>query len=180
MSVGILQLVWPGTLPAREAALCYPLYLAEGDFDHYADPAPQRVLTTGMLATIASEVESLRARSLAARRDHLVREFLATARQAGIVADVQPEKFILATATSGAQLAIIPAVGVPQALTCNEGLQLLQRIRAGKVLEVFLLFDERNVMARWKAHLAWLNESLPVKTVNVLQLPAWVKEKLLV
>jgi hypothetical protein len=176
MSIGVIQLIWPKYTPSSMAALCQPLYLSESDFDAglYADPKAQ--LTDKTLITIAAEVESLRARSLASRQDNLIKEFNAVARKEKKTAVLQPEKFFTVETSAGTEVAVIPTVGVPQAFTYNQSEELVKRIREHKTKEAFLLFDQRNIKEQWQKHLSWLDQYLPVKTLKVTELEKWFQK----
>ena len=174
MSIGVLQLIWPNHKQTPYSTLCYPFYLSESDFEKNDYKAPSANLTTESLKTISSDVESLRARSLASRQDNLIQEFTATAKKMKVVANLQPEKFITLTRKDGKELALIPTVGVPQAFTYNQTEELIKRIREHNLPEIFLLYDHRNIIEKWQKHLTWLDLYLPIKTVKITEIENWM------
>jgi len=174
MSIGVLQLIWPNHKQTPYSTLCYPLYLTENDFEENDYTTPSANLTTESLKTINSDVESLRARSLASRQDNLIQEFTATAKKMKVVANLQPEKFITVIRKDGKELAIIPTVGVPQAFTYNQTEELIKRIREHNLPEIFLLYDHRNIIEKWQKHLTWLDLYLPIKAVKITEIENWM------
>ena len=173
MSIGVLQLIWPNHIQTPYSTLCYPLYLNESDFGHNYTGLTS-TLTTQSLKTISSNVESLRARSLASRQDNLIQEFTSTAKKMKVAANLQPEKFITLTRKDGKELALIPTVGVPQAFTYNQTEELIKRIREHNLPEIFLLYDHRNIIEKWQRHLTWLDLYLPIKTVKITEIENWM------
>lgn len=174
MSIGVLQLIWPNHKQAPYSTLCYPLYLNENDFEKDDYTTYSANLTTESLKNIGSDVESLRARSLASRQDNLIQEFTATAYKMKVVASLQPEKFITVIRKDGKELAIIPTVGVPQAFTYNQTEELIKRIREHNLPEIFLLYDHRNIIEKWQKHLTWLDLYLPIKAVKITEIETWM------
>jgi hypothetical protein len=153
--------------------LCQPYYLDEHDFEDFFTPILN--LSTDALKSIGSDVESMRARSLASRQDNLIQEFTSTAKALKVVANLQPEKFITVTNKTKKEVAIIPTVGVPQALTYNQIHELIKRIREHDLPEIYLLYDHRNIIERWQAHLIWLDLYLPIKTIKITEIENWMK-----
>lgn len=174
MSIGVLQLIWPNHKQTPYSTLCYPFYLSESDFEKNDYSGLTANLTTDSLKTISSDVESLRARSLASRQDNLIQEFTATAKKMKVIANLQPEKFITLTRKDGKELAIIPTVGVPQAFTYNQTEELIKRIREHNLPEIFLLYDHRNIIEKWQRHLTWLDLYLPIKTIKITEIENWM------
>ena len=170
MTIGLIQVIWPGHVPASYTELCERTYLTEADLDagNGADAAATTncELTKAALDRIALEVEQLRARSLAARHNNLVREFCDAAELAGITATVQPERYISVALASGRTLAAIPAVGVVDASRYHEASVRFEDGRT-KPDEVFLIYDHRGVRESWSKFIDWLDDFLPVKAVRV-------------
>jgi hypothetical protein len=160
MTIGLIQLIWPGQSPVPYSVLCEPFYLEKGDFASAAGG-----LQDETILRIALEVEKLRARSLAARHDNLVREFCDAAATVGVVATVQPERFITATLKSGAIVAI-PAVGVPDAMRYHEASRRFLG-GANPPTSVLILYDHRGLRPEWNEFLSWLDDFLPVKAVSI-------------
>lgn len=175
MSIGILQLVWPDHVQKSDASLCFPIFLTEESFNSYQTGSDSNQLTEEQLRSIASQVESLRARCLAARQDNLIQEFTATAKNLNIAAHLQPEKFLTLFNKLGTEFVVIPSIGVPQAFTYNQKHQLIKTLRESASSKVFLLFDNRNIRENWISHLDWLDGYLPVKSIKSVEIEKWMK-----
>ncbi len=175
MSIGILQVIWPSHKLERDAELSIPLQLSDSDFGNNIFKKPTSYLNPTTISNIVSQVESLRARSLASRQDNIITEFIASSNRVGIKADLQSEKFITIKRSDGKELVVIPTVGVPQAFTYNQSEELVARIKSKDVAGAFLLFDHRNIRERWIKHLDWLDNYLPVKTIKIVKAEEWLK-----
>jgi hypothetical protein len=175
MSIGILQLIWPTHKLERDAELSIPIQLNDSDFGNKIFNKPTSYLKPNTISNIISQVESLRARSLASRQDNIIAEFIASSNRIGKKADLQSEKFITIKRRDGKELVIIPTVGVPQAFTYNQSEELVARIRSKNVAGAFLLFDHRNIREKWIKHLDWLDNYLPVKTIKIVKAEEWLK-----
>jgi hypothetical protein len=176
MSIGVLQIVWPKHDQVAYSSLCFPLFLKPKQFKKRKFKSSTAHLSKKTLSLIGNEVESLRARSLAARQDNLIQEFTSTAKNLKIPSILYPEKFMtLNKISDGQEVAVIPTVGVPQAFTFNQCEELIQRIRSHNSKMAYLLYDHRNILKKWETHLSWLDKFLPVKTVKVTELETWMK-----
>lgn len=175
MSIGILQIIWPEHVPERMSELSIQLPLTEDDFVNRKFSNDKSYLEEPIMNTIVNSVESLRARSLAARQDNLVTEFMTSARTLKITADLQPEKFITVEKKDGNELVILPTVGVPHAFTYNQSEELIKRLRSSKNSTPFLLYDHRNIREKWLQHLSWLDSYLPLKSVKITEIETWLK-----
>jgi hypothetical protein len=162
MTIGILQIVWPGKSPAAYTDLCERLYLQEPQDIHSGR------LDANALQAIGTAVERLRARSLAARHDNIVKEFCDAAAGIGIPATVQPYRYISVQTTAG-EIFAIPAVGVPDANRYHQAsVMLADRSAAG----ILLLYDQRGLRPAWCDFLRWLDDFLPVKAVPITSVAA--------
>lgn len=175
MSIGILQIIWPTHKLERDAELSIPLQLSDSDFGNKIFAKSTSYLNPNTISNIISQVESLRARSLASRQDNIITEFIASSNRVGKKADLQSEKFITIKRSDGKELVIIPTVGVPQAFTYNQSEELVARIKSKNVAGAFLLFDHRNIREKWIKHLDWLDNYLPVKTIKIVKAEEWLK-----
>lgn len=173
MSIGILKLVWPNHKPIAGSELCFFKYLNEDDFEERVFNTPSSHLKEDTIKSIVSFVESLRARSLAARQDNLIKEFMVSARKQKLDVVLQPEKFMTVASKNG-EISVIPTVGVPHAFTYNQTEELIKRIRSQNAKNVFLIFDERNIREKWQTHLGWLDQYLPVKSIKVTAVDNWL------
>lgn len=175
MSIGILQVIWPAHKLERDAELSIPFQLSDTDFGNSIFKDPKSYLTSNAISNIVSQVESLRARSLASRQDNIITEFIASSYRVGKIANLQSEKFITVKKSDGKELVIIPTVGVPQAFTYNQSEELVARIKSKNVAGVYLLFDHRNIREKWIKHLDWLDNYLPVKTIKIVKAEEWLR-----
>jgi hypothetical protein len=175
MSIGILQIIWPSHKLERDAELSIPLQLNEADFGNSIFKEPTSYLTSITISKIVSQVESLRARSLASRQDNIITEFISSSYRVGINVDLQSEKFITLKQSDGKELVVIPTVGVPQAFTYNQSEELVARIKSKNVAGVYLLFDHRNIREKWIKHLDWLDNYLPVKAIKIVKVEEWLR-----
>lgn len=166
MSIGILQLIWPNHKLEREAELSIPYQLIDSDFK-------ESKLKTETIKLIIARIESLRARSLASRRDNIITEFISSARNK-IKTDLQPEKFIIVTSSNGKEHIVIPTVGVPQAFTYNQFEELVSRIKSNAAVDIYLLYDHRNIREKWLKHLNWLDSYLPIKSIKIVEVDQWL------
>lgn len=172
----ILQLIWPGSTLTSAAAFSKPFVLADTDFQVRTDllGASAR-LQEPCLERIAIEVESLRARALAARHAYLVQEFFSEATAAGVFPKVQPERFILLETKSGKHYITVPTVGVPDAVRYQELEDEIDR-HPKRGSDIILLYDERGIRDKWMKHLEWLDrQKLPVKSLQVAKAQTWLR-----
>jgi hypothetical protein len=175
MSIGLLQVIWPDNIPERAAEISLPFKLEKSFFnnDHYSDV--RSYLDDKTLDILVSKAESLRARSLAARQDNIITEFIKSAKKLKIDVTIQPEKFLTMINKKGEEVVIIPTVGVPQAFTYNQSEELVKRIKTNGVSAIYLLYDHLNIRKKWLIHLAWLDTYLPIKTIKLLEREEWLQ-----
>jgi hypothetical protein len=174
-NIQILQLVWPTTQFESSAAFSRPIVLSDDDFEDAATAGPYSKLKSSVAERVATEVESLRARALAARYTYLVEEFCSEAKTAGLMPRVQPERFITIEPQSGKFVAAVPAIGVPDAVRYHEA-ELEVARHPLKHSQIVLLYDERGIQEQWLSHLKWLNRhGLPVQSVQVAESFEWLE-----
>lgn len=175
MSIGILQLVWPENVPERSAQISIPLKLTSDNFveSHFTDSNDN--LTDVTLQDVVTQVERLRARSLAARQDNIITEFIKFAKEQNRIVTLQREKYITFIDKDGEENVIIPTIGVPHAFSYHQSQELIKLIRSHNVKKIYLLYDHRNIRKRWLEHLAWLDDYLPVSSIKVLEVDQWLK-----
>lgn len=171
----ILQLIWPDSTLQAAAAFSRPFPLAGTDFFDSKDVLGASArLRDACLERVAVEVESLRARALAARHAYLVQEFCAEAAAIGLVPQVQPERFILLKTKSDKYFITVPTVGVPDAVRYQEIEDEISR-HPKRHSDIILLYDERGIRDKWMKHIAWLDrQQLPVKSLQVAQAQSWL------
>ena len=175
MMIGILQLIWPTHKQEREAELSIPFQLNDNDFgnNHYNNSNSYLIDKT--IGKIVEQAESLRARSLAARQDNIVTEFISAARKTGVPVTLHPERIITATKANGQNYIMIPTVGVPQAFRYNQAEDAVNKIASLENPKVYLVYDHINIRNKWLEHLDWLDKHLPIKTIKIFDAEKWLK-----
>ncbi|MCO5268980.1 MAG: toll/interleukin-1 receptor domain-containing protein [Brumimicrobium sp.] len=176
MSIGVVQLVFPNHKLEREAELSIPIQLTYKDFDNCVLGTSTKSLTENSIQKIVSQVESIRARSLGARQDNIISEFISFAQKLKVKAQLQPEKFITITKRDGKELIVIPTVGIPQAFTYHQKDELIKRIKKNDEEVIYILYDHINIRERWLKHLDWLDTYLPIKTIKLLNSEQWLQK----
>ena len=161
MTIGLIQVIWPDVVPAPFSELCERVYLERSNFE----PGGGVGFTAATTKSLADAAERLRARSLAARHDNLVREFCEAASWVGATATVQPDRFIKSRTRSGRAVTAIPAVGVPDAPGYHETHLRFPSVVANS--DVWLVYDQRGLRPEWMNYLVFLDAHLPVKTMRI-------------
>ena len=171
----ILQLIWPGSTLTSAAAFSKPFTLSDSDFEVATDRLGATARLRGdCLNRVTIEVESLRARALAARHAYLVQEFFSEAVAAGHHPQVQPDRFILLETKAGNHYITVPTVGVPDAVRYQEVEDEMAR-HPKRHSDIILLYDERGIRDNWMKHLEWLDrQTLPVKSLQVAKAHSWL------
>ena len=174
-NIQILQLIWPDSTLQKGAAFSRPFSLVEPDFFDPKDMLGTSArLRDACLYRVAVEVESLRARALAARHAYLTQEFCAEATAVGLAPRVQPERFILLETKSGNYVVVVPTVGVPDAVRYQEIEDEISR-HPKRHGDIILLYDERGIREKWTKHITWLDRhQLQVKSLQVAQAQSWL------
>ena len=166
-NIQILHLLWPTVVPDSSSAFSEFVSLATDDFRSAATLGEDARLVDPKVEQVLTHVESLRARALAARHRSLVDNFCDRAREekAKSIA-VQPERFISVELENGDPVAVVPTIGVPTAHLYHEIERAIQQTGT-KAKAIWLLYDERGILETWIEHLDWLDEHLPVVSVQV-------------
>lgn len=166
-SVQILHILWPDVDADDTSSFSVFMPLKAANFVGPDQTGVDARLSKPVQDDIVSRAESLRARALEARRRSLVDDFCDRAREEkAITVAVQPERFISVELAKGSKVAVVPTVGVPRAdryQEIEEGI----RESGANTSSVWLLYDERGILEKWLAHLSWLNNHLPVKSVQI-------------
>lgn len=162
LSIGIIQVIWPNLKLIPQAHICKPIQLKDKDFDDDT----HKKLVDSIVENIISSTEVLRARTLAARQDNLTSEFISFANQSNVEVTLHPDKFI-SIYKNNEEYIIIPTIGVPQSLNCNNAEELILRIKQEKPKCIYLLYDHVNIRDKWLSHLEWLNKYLPVQSLKL-------------
>jgi len=120
--IGIVQLVWPNHNVKMDdtSHISYPKQLIKENFvNDIFDEKDVSKLKSDFTEEIIKEVESVRARNLAARQDNLITEFKNIAERIGKKVVVQPERFLTEDKENGERRIYIPTIGIPQSTSCQ-------------------------------------------------------------
>lgn len=173
--IGIVQLVWPNHKIKEidpSSHLSYPIQLVESDFigKEYSDKDKSK-FSDSCLENITQEVESVRARNLAARQDNLIKEFRNIAEKNGRVVTVQPEKVLTENLSDGRRVIYIPTIGVPQSTNCQSA-EIKKELMGYGEVSIRLIYDDLRIRDKWLKHLDWLNENFrkDIKTLKKSEL----------
>jgi hypothetical protein len=168
MKITVLQVIWPGVARDSSTEMFEALYLKAGDFD----PQHPGELTAQKTVEICTLVESLRARSLANREAELIGTLLDRAAKHTLGTAIQTSRYVDVRCDEKKFTRVIPAVGVPDSETFQEG--ACAPVQGTAPSQIVLLYDSLNVATAWRTHLDWLHEFLPVKTVKAIEVDRWL------
>jgi len=165
-SVQILHLLWPGAAPDVTSAFSefYPLDAAH--FVSAEQTGEQARLREAPLTEVCVRVESLRARALSVRHRNLIDNFCDQARALGKTALVQSSRYISLEFNGSKKIAVVPAVGVPNAARYQQ-IETAILASGSSYEKIWLLYDERGILETWLEHVNWLNKHLPLVAVRV-------------
>lgn len=174
-SIGLVQIVWPEYNVIQGAQLSEIYKLEASDFINDDFRNVNAKLTDDSLLKIVQFTEALRARTLASRQDKLISTFMHYAEKSKVTATLSSHKFIELD-RNGKKSIVVPAIGIPKALNCEESEALIQKIYEEKesLGEIFILYDEIHIRDIWLRHLNWLNKHLPVKTKEIGKVSEWL------
>jgi len=122
-------------------------------------------LNSNELKAISLEIESLRARALAARQDNIIAELIKTGELHS--KNVKRINFNLLNYSNNdkGEILFIPAIGVPQSTDFHEvELKYHERVKNAKA--VYLIYDDTSILKSWQNHLKWLDSQLNVKSLS--------------
>ena len=172
--VGVLQINWPRVVSGDENQLSAVVSLSDVDFRRKYWKSNTSTLRTNKLEEIASKVEEIRARNIAARQDNLAGEFVKEGARQGRTIIKEPT-FLVEQKESGDFWYYIPAIGVPKSEDCHESEEMLKRWNGELPKQVYLIYDDLSILPRWINHLEWLNQYLKVKTIPQKEFVSWLK-----
>jgi hypothetical protein len=177
--IGIVQLVWPNhNVNMDETShISYPKQLIKENFEN--DLYDNKILSklkSDFVEEVIKEVESVRARNLAARQDSLITDFRSIADRLGKKIVVQPERFLTEDLPSGMRRIFIPTIGIPQSNSCQTA-EIKNEITNTKV-SIRLIYDDLRIREKWINHLDWLNKNLTVdiKTLKKQEFESWLQK----
>ncbi|MFN4229648.1 toll/interleukin-1 receptor domain-containing protein [Parvibaculum sp.] len=164
-NIQILHILWPGQKedPGSAFSLFFPLQL--DDF-RSGKPGKGKGIKKNTLSRICNEVEHLRARAIAWRHKYLVDNFCDAARDLALAPAVQSDRWI---SVEERGLAVVPAIGVPTSDQIEAIYKQLTDSPSSQ--QLWVLYDDRGILSEWMAHLDWLSEYLPIRTVRMQRAP---------
>lgn len=171
--IGLIEVIWPDARLERWSELCYPYHLKKDDFKRRRYKNSKAQLNTKTLNAIARDVESVRARNLAARQDNITGEFVKEAQKVG-KGLIQELYYLMENTTDGKRRLFLPAVGIPSSFDYYESLDF-RKLLQDEQLEIYLLYDELRIRERWISHLDWLDSSLEVKSIKKKEFETWLR-----
>ncbi|NHE55791.1 toll/interleukin-1 receptor domain-containing protein [Cyclobacterium plantarum] len=177
--IGIVQLVWPNhKIKEIESSsqISYPIQLTEDNFvDKVIDHKAKLILP--FLEKVIQEVESVRARNLAARQDNLITEFRNIAMKYNRIVTVQPEKFLTEDLPNGEHIIYVPTIGVPQSSSCQSA-EIKKELMGYKDVSIRLIYDDLRIRDKWLKHLEWLNDNFKkdIKTLKKQDFESWLQK----
>lgn len=177
--IGIVQLVWPNHNVKMDdtSHISYPKQLVKENFENDVfDNKDTSKLKSNMVEEIIKEVESVRARNLAARQDSLITDFRNIADRLGKKVVVQPERFLTEDLPTGLRRIFIPTIGIPQSNSCQTA-EIKNEMSSGKV-SIRLIYDDLRIREKWINHLDWLNKNLniDIKTLKKQEFESWLQK----
>lgn len=172
-SIGLVQVVWPEYTVIQGAQLSEVYKLEDSDFINNDFRNINARLNEDSLLKIVQFTEALRARTLASRQDRLISTFMHYAEKSKVTATLSSHKFIELD-RNGEKSVVVPAIGMPKALNCEESQTLIKSIYEEGLDKIYILYDEIHIRDIWVRHLNWLNEHLPVKTKEIGKVSEWL------
>lgn len=177
--IGIVQLVWPNHNVKLDdtSHISYPKQLIKENFiNDVFDDKDVSKLKSEIVEEIIQEVESVRARNLAARQDNLITEFRNIADRLGKKVIVQPERFLTEDLTNGERRIYIPTIGIPQSTSCQSAEIRKELLNYTGQVSIKLIYDDLRIREKWIKHLDWLNRNLNVdiKTLKKQEFESWL------
>ena len=178
--IGIVQLVWPehNVKMDNTSHLSYPIQLKSSDYtDGTFNDKDKSKLIDSVIENIIKEVESVRARNLAARQDNLITDFKNIAEKLGKVITIQPEKFLTEDLPNGERRLYIPTIGIPQSTSCQSA-ELRKEMLTYNVESIRLIYDDLAIRDKWLKHLDWLNDNFKkdIKTLKKQEFELWLQK----
>ena len=177
--IGIVQLVWPNHQIKdidKSSHISYPLQLKEDDFVNKESDSTGRFIES-MVVRVLTEVESIRARNLAARQDSLITEFRNITEKNKRKVTVQPEKILTEDLSNGEHIIYIPTIGIPQS-TSYQSAEIKKELMEYDEVSIRLIYDDLRIRDKWLKHLEWLNDNFKkdIKTLKKQDFELWLQK----
>ena len=177
--IGIVQLIWPNHQIKdidKSSYISYPIQLKEDDFINKEFDSKGRFIES-MVELVIKEVESVRARNLAARQDNLITEFRNIAEKNNRTVTVQPEKILTEDLSNGEHIIYIPTIGIPQSTSCQSA-EIKKELMGYDEVTIRLIYDDLRIRDKWLKHLDWLNDNFKkdIKTLKKQDFELWLQK----
>lgn len=177
--IGIVQLVWPNHQIKdidKSSYISYPIQLTEEDFINKELDSNDRFIEA-MVERVLTDVESVRARNLAARQDNLITEFRNIAEKNNRKVTVQPEKILTEDLPNGEHIIYIPTIGIPQSTSCQSA-EIKKELMGYDEVSIRLIYDDLRIRDKWLKHLDWLNDNFKkdIKTLKKQEFELWLQQ----
>lgn len=171
--IGIVIILWPDISLNSFSHISTPLKLSN---DHFSEGSSEtaKIINKEVLTSIATNVESVRARNLAARQDSICGEFIAEAAKVGKTIVKEYRYLLEKDEAFNTSRIFIPAIGVPQSYDFFES-RTFRKLLNNDHMEIYLLYDNLRIRQKWIEHLDWLNDKLDVKTIKRKDFDVWLR-----
>lgn len=171
LSITILQVIWPGWKRATGSDMAFANYLDVSDFQA-SNPSTRASgrLRIAAVRSLVDQVERLRAHAWKARRARLVEGFIRQVRATVGRVEVEPDGALRLLRRNGSNAAVVPVIGAPE----STELERAAISHLGQAAEVRVLYDRLGLGAERRRHLAWLDQHLPVRTLGLDEVEAWL------
>ena len=160
--IQILHLLWPEIQPDSKSLMSEFITLKPLDFD-----SGKNEFKYEKVKEIREKVESLRAKAIAIRHKNLVDAFCDLAKEKKAQPKLQIKRTITLSAGKDKQSIVVPIIGVPSASDIYLINNSFYGFEDGIQKRLFLLYDDHGILEEWKKQLIWLNEHLPIKSINI-------------
>jgi hypothetical protein len=171
LGIGVLQVLWPGHSRRADTEWCTLSALTAADLATEGPGEGTSCLREEALARTLIAVESLRARSLAAKRARVVAEFCKNVADRGWTYQVQsPTRIDIShpRATNRRPICLFPVAGHPGSID-------VQRVHdQGEGDSGGLIYDSHGMLDARAAHLLRLNRYLPLRLHPAQEVDTWL------
>lgn len=171
LGIGVLQVLWPGHSRRIETEWCTLSALTAEDLAIEKSGEGTARLQEETLARTLMAVESLRARSLAAKRARVIAEVCKNVADRGWTYQVQsPTRIDIShpRALGRRPTRLFPVVGHPGSIDVQRVHVQGGRGRGG------LIYDSHGMLRTRAAHLQWLNKYLPLRLLPAQEVDTWL------
>ena len=175
MSVGVVQVVWPGEDVSRHrnSHLNAFFSLEESHFDGGRQGNEQDRLIQTALKSVVDKIEETRIKNHVTRLRGLTGELELECDTQNVPYVNVWNRYLLTNPDSKYTKMIVPMVGVPTSNHYHTSFDL--RNEHSAVNEIAMLFNELNILRKWREHIVWLDQFLPVKSLKHTQVKEWLK-----